>query len=749
MIMQEHNENYFTEENTDIEKYLLRIIRRYFDTENIYSQASIESIIVEALTRYKREIYIEQCKFLFSLNGKTGRLMLTIQDFGGEYAFEKNNAFNKDFGSLPDTICEGNDDRLSDKRKPLKHVHDIGDITGLRNKLDSFLINLQASHYHPNQDVLNVLTYTSNSVKIDLIIVEELLEKMELYCNQINKMKLDLWSSHVNDTDKIGRVLFAAKEELASAKEFTIEALKWIDDIKSYIKKTANDLKVDTTQRLTYYLKNNQLEDLIEYIQHIYVMTDSGEIPIPDEDLHFNFKEDEDYEYKESVEGEGIRNIYLNGLCFGTVGDMNWIWDESLQSIVELNNTTKYTGYVSTGSFKKYTHRVTLKSTNNDDDMITVIALYNRATGNHLEVVCTAGNDGNSYTNPTTAELVYNFGKTGKTVLDTISFEIDNGWSSIEKGMTVLIKRDENNLKVWVIYNKNHNWVPFSNDIIPSQQPTFDINFNDYPVLAEFVDQSACYGYGCFSQANSTYSDIFFVGAEEYGTEKPGETIITGSSTVEQSMSTVPDVVVNGKAKLFFRYDKDGKEYTVPMPYVFKIPTGHCVIQGYQDDDGKIHVDANIVNKLSGHIGPENVYDEKTIIFSSAIHKDYYFNVNKDLTDRHCTLCRIDDANKKEFIKNIIRDNSKIYFVNAYREIDDDQWVTYDENENRIELPFTETSFENGISGRNVCMDAQGKLYTVDGVTSKNGYIAQFIIQRVSNYFDNPRIYYQVYKEGM
>ncbi len=41
-----------------------------------------------------------------------------------EPAFEKNTAFNKNFGNEDDTVCEGNDARLSDARTPLSHTHD-------------------------------------------------------------------------------------------------------------------------------------------------------------------------------------------------------------------------------------------------------------------------------------------------------------------------------------------------------------------------------------------------------------------------------------------------------------------------------------------------------------------------------------------------------------------------------------------------------------------------------------------------
>lgn len=54
-----------------------------------------------------------------------------------EPAFSKNTGFNKNFGSTADTVCEGNDSRLSDARVPLGHAHVISDVTGLEVALDS------------------------------------------------------------------------------------------------------------------------------------------------------------------------------------------------------------------------------------------------------------------------------------------------------------------------------------------------------------------------------------------------------------------------------------------------------------------------------------------------------------------------------------------------------------------------------------------------------------------------------------
>jgi hypothetical protein len=70
-----------------------------------------------------------------SVAGKTGVVTLVeadITDLGTyEVAFVKNTAFNKDFGTVAATVCEGDDTRLSDARTPIAHTHVEADITDL------------------------------------------------------------------------------------------------------------------------------------------------------------------------------------------------------------------------------------------------------------------------------------------------------------------------------------------------------------------------------------------------------------------------------------------------------------------------------------------------------------------------------------------------------------------------------------------------------------------------------------------
>ena len=54
----------------------------------------------------------------------TATRSLTTGDIGAEPAFTKGTAFNKDFGTVISTVCQGNDARLSDARTPIAHTLD-------------------------------------------------------------------------------------------------------------------------------------------------------------------------------------------------------------------------------------------------------------------------------------------------------------------------------------------------------------------------------------------------------------------------------------------------------------------------------------------------------------------------------------------------------------------------------------------------------------------------------------------------
>lgn len=280
MNLKEHENNQFTKEQDKIERYLLRIIQRYFDIENNYTKETIENMVIESLTRFKRDL-IREKGFLFSLNRKTGHINLTIQDFEGEYSFDKNTAFNKDFGVENNTVCEGNDSRLNNARNALKHTHVIADIKLLKDKLDAVKVP-EELHLHSNKNVLDMLTYTGNRIQIDLILLEYLenavnehYKNLEYYQRELKSVKNQNIEDITFEFNKINQVLQNAKDILDGTSG-------WLQNAYDYVNQQVATFKTKTINDLVKYLPKEQGQSLKEFYSKVFFIVADGEVSIPD-----------------------------------------------------------------------------------------------------------------------------------------------------------------------------------------------------------------------------------------------------------------------------------------------------------------------------------------------------------------------------------------------------------------------------------------------------------------------------------
>lgn len=190
MRLEELADNRYIKTADSVEKYILEIIKKYFDSSNIDTD-NREYIIKKCVARMKEELDIDNAGVI-SVNGKTGDVTITLEELGGEPAIEpKGTAFNVSFGTGLNTACEGNDPRLSDARKPLQHNHEMSEINGLEGelaRLNYHITNLATTtHTHDNKDVLDKLIYSGVRLTIDLTIldtVEEELNNIRLYSDE-------------------------------------------------------------------------------------------------------------------------------------------------------------------------------------------------------------------------------------------------------------------------------------------------------------------------------------------------------------------------------------------------------------------------------------------------------------------------------------------------------------------------------------------------------------------------------------
>ena len=315
MNLQEHDNNRFTKERDNIEKYLLRIMQRYFDVENNYTQESVEAIIVESLTRFKREILKEK-GYLFSLNQMTGNISLTIQDFGGEYKFDKNTAFNKDFGEDADTICEGNDPRLYDRREPNHHVHVIDDVIGLKELLNSINVT-PCSHIHENKNVLDMIRYSGNLAEFDLQIIEALSQKLLKYCDNLQFKRKELSSYTKKQIEILDGYITIIRQDLDNAKQFIAESINWLDKAYKYITNSVDNFHDNQLSKLSEYVTKAQAAAILEYLKKAYSIVWEGYFPIPDGEITMTPVEEPYEDIASTDDSSSLLSIYNTGFTVG------------------------------------------------------------------------------------------------------------------------------------------------------------------------------------------------------------------------------------------------------------------------------------------------------------------------------------------------------------------------------------------------------------------------------------------------
>lgn len=745
MSLKEYENNHFVKENNNIEKYLLRIIKRYFEIEKNYTRETIENIILESLTRFKQMI-ISESGFIFSLNKLTGHLSLSIRDFGGEAIIKKNTAFNKNFGTESDTVCEGNDPRLSDDREPIYHIHDILDINTLEEKLNQVETGY-GSHVHYNDSVLDILEYTGKQIEFDLIIIEQLEKSLEEYFKNVSSYKLETESLYNKSINLLIQYRTEINKIYKENQEFINNSNSWLNDSNQYTDRNVEILKNKTLQQLLKYTSDDKLQQVYNVIENAYYLTSQNEFPLHDGEISLISVQDDTSAV--SGEGDDLYNIYLEGL---RLGNDDWQWDDENHSFIyQHNEGDSYPMFISLNEFISYTHRVTLSSIDSDDDCISVILAYNEITGNHLSLIICNGGIAIDGLTGATASILLNFSGTWSLtddfVINNTSIGPAQGWNNTTNGVTVLVKRNINNFKIWILYNEPHNWNYSENnnikDIYLTEEPLFEFDLTDYPELKEFVNKQCNYGYGCYSQSQSTYQDVFF--ATTYGTTY-GHTDINEKSSIEFNVSNeVLNTSLKNKFKLYFRYENENNEtITSLLPFIFKDNNGYnTVIQGNYTDDGKINISTNYFNTLPLMISENNIYNDRTIITSYSAIPEYYHKIKQSLSEINCNICLIDSEEKDIFVQNLLEENKTYYIQGENMYIDED---TIFMNHEGNELTYTNWD-ENQpyyYTFNNIIINQNKKWQTAIGSEERHGYIAEYKIKRLSDYFKNPRIYYEI-----
>ena len=217
--------------------------------------------------------------------------------------------------------------------------------------------------------------------------------------------------------------------------------------------------------------------------------------------------------------GESLDEIFNNGIRFShntnswsnvnNTSEANaWYWDDSLQSFVQPNNTGTFTGFVTQNFYDYYTHTVTLRSTNtdNDDNGVVIGFVFDENGYPHtLSAICCRRG-----TNVRDWALVYDYMlpdqqilfKAGNGTGGTVpSGSGSSGWNKYGNGITITVTKNKN-----LITATCSNW----NSTTLNENTKIRIDLNNYS-WGYLFQGPVRYGYCNHSQASSFFQNIDFV----------------------------------------------------------------------------------------------------------------------------------------------------------------------------------------------------------------------------------------------
>ena len=290
MRMEELADSMYIKQTDAVEKYLLNLVQEYFKSSGLASSTSREYIIKRAVERMKEEMEFDQLGVLSITlpDGikRTGAVTITLEDLLGEPAIvPKRSAFNVNFGAEQNTACEGNDPRLSDKRDPLEHKHEISEINGLEGILSTITGKIERVngflHEHKNKSVLDILVYTGNKSVIDLADLENIEEKIKKIVQDIENDITEYRNDIQTKVTQINAEIQTVRTEIESIKQYILDTNKqYFEQSKAYADTKINDAIADIDNKLMDYTKKTELNPILDLASSVYTLVGSMEIPL-------------------------------------------------------------------------------------------------------------------------------------------------------------------------------------------------------------------------------------------------------------------------------------------------------------------------------------------------------------------------------------------------------------------------------------------------------------------------------------
>ena len=781
--MKEHDDFNYTKEKDEVERYLLRVIHRYFQVEDEYSRAQIESMIVESIKRLKQWL-VKDKGFIFSLNRRTGHIHLTIQDFNGEPVFEKNLAFNKDFGDIADTICEGNDPRLSDAREPNDHVHEIDDITGLRERLYN-LIEKRGYHVHKNKNVLDMLRYTGTAVEFDLIIIEYLEKSLEDYLERMEYYYTELrgyYAKHIMELTVIINEIIKIIQELQAIDETVID---WLEEAKRYTRDKNAKLTNNSLKLLIDYWSKASYDAVADYLKSAEYIIATGEIPINDPIIQFDTHVTEHEEVKErQVVGYEPSTFEFRDLT------------PEEQAEVDANPVTKNFTDLGNYDFKKGG----LKTTYSNYGFQTYV-MYGDACAHVDASTPTETLSGlritTSFTQLNAAMIQVTYKIENMSAATNYNGLKIGGYADVQIGnddKATVVPIEESGIVAGITMTSTKDGTPAPSfcfikqdfdDVIYGQYngnlkagTKIFINPDDYSdvqssgtlsgidsVMAfrktiddlnpgESIEVSCIFGIYIadlmYLKPGSPIYDDVTVGTHDIGSTDviyESETIKNVTTTATVVPGADPGKINIGQTKLYLRYEIDGKTITEPLPVMKVIDgLGLLAVQGCKADDGNVYIKTTLNKDMPFIMSACDVYNKKLIGIINSIEK--YNDIINKCQGTGVELFKVSDATELTKILAAIpsANHDTNYLIQGHISGSLEYDFKYNDGNIVSFTPFRDDIYVEYGDGMNLSVDKDhtGEMNITDVSSGYHCFIVQMDMRTLKDFYSNARIYYEI-----
>lgn len=216
--------------------------------------------------------------------------------------------------------------------------------------------------------------------------------------------------------------------------------------------------------------------------------------------------------------GEPLSRLLINSIRFSHNNTNNnmydaseanaWYFDDSLESFIQPKNANTYNGFVTNDFYDYYRHTVEISSSDSDSDVNGIILgfMFDENNNPHtLSALIQRGSDFGSWN----FAIYYNFYLPRQILIASYTIpNSSNGWS--DKHITLYAVKNKNIVSVSVTdWNYNNTLTNIDDAALIPFARTYSFDLSDYS-WGHYFNGKVRYGYSNISQADSSFSKIFF-----------------------------------------------------------------------------------------------------------------------------------------------------------------------------------------------------------------------------------------------